>query len=254
MNFKKALAITLNAYLLAALVGILVLSQWRLIYQQPVPDFADIEQPAERKKAFFEYMRPLADRQNQLIQLRRERLLALAEAQSNEQTPLSSRQLRQINNLAKRYGVNTELAVKEKIAILLKRVDTLPPSLVLVQAANESAWGRSRFAREGNNYFGQWCFREGCGLVPSKRSSGAYHEVRRFSSPAESVAAYMHNLNTHRAYRQLRDLRAQLRSNPDQTPTGYQLAGTLTRYSERGESYVQEIRNMIVSNDLDQAR
>ncbi len=129
----------------------------------------------------------------------------------------------------------------------LERVDALPVDLVVVQAANESAWGTSRFAREGNNLFGQWCFRPGCGIVPFDRPDGASYEVARFGSPAESVGSYMRNLNTGRSYQLLREIRARRRS-VGQPPAAAELAAGLVDYSERGPDYVAEIRAMIRVN------
>jgi Bax protein len=126
----------------------------------------------------------------------------------------------------------------------------IPPSLVLAQAANESAWGTSRFARRGNNLFGQWCFSQGCGLVPRGRVEGASHEVASFSSPYRSVRSYIQNLNRHPTYQLLRDIRLKAR-NRDDIASGPSLAAGLLGYSERGEDYVEEIRNMIRHNNLD---
>ena len=123
----------------------------------------------------------------------------------------------------------------------------MPEWLALMQAANESAWGTSRFAREGNNFFGQWCFRKGCGIVPSRRAKGATHEVAAFKSPAESVRAYMHNLNTGKAYRYLRKIRTGLRRQ-GKPLTAEVLAAGLDHYSERGHAYVEDLRRMIRVN------
>lgn len=132
---------------------------------------------------------------------------------------------------------------------LLRRVDIVPPSLALAQAANESAWGTSRFAREGNNLFGQWCYTPGCGLVPMRRELGGRHEVKRFDWPYDSVASYVHNLNTHPAYRGFRQTRESLQDE-SQTLSGLALLDGLRSYSERGPEYLTAIRNIIVKNDL----
>jgi Bax protein len=128
-------------------------------------------------------------------------------------------------------------------------MDTLPPSLVLAQAANESGYGTSRFALEGNNLFGLWTYVKGTGLVPLKRPRGQTHEVRRFPSLYDSVRAYMNNLNVHRAYRPLRELRSLLRSRGLEL-RGVDLAAGLRHYSPRREAYVKEIRSIIRGNDL----
>jgi len=123
-------------------------------------------------------------------------------------------------------------------------------SLALAQAANESAWGTSRFAREGNNYFGQWCFEPGCGLVPENRASGKTHEVARFSSPAESVKAYIENLNSNSAYEALRSQRA--KQGESSSPIGgMALSNGLLNYSERGQDYVHDIQGLIQNNQLE---
>ena len=132
---------------------------------------------------------------------------------------------------------------------LILRVDVIPVSLALAQAANESAWGTSRFALEGNNVFGQWCYKKGCGIVPAERRSGATHEVKSFTSVEQSVQAYILNINSHPSYRYLREVRAVMRERQGKLdPMG--LAYGLDRYSERGNNYVDEVRNLIIQNNL----
>jgi Bax protein len=130
---------------------------------------------------------------------------------------------------------------------MIKRVDGIPPALVVVQAANESSWGTSRFAKEGNNFFGQWCYVQGCGIVPNMRSSNAAHEVAKFDNVDDSIRSYINNLNTQVSYAQLRDIRASLRQK-GQKITGYELAQGLIKYSTRREAYVAEIQEMILQN------
>ena len=126
----------------------------------------------------------------------------------------------------------------------------MPASLALAQAAKESGWGTSRFARAGNNWFGQQCFREGCGHVPVRREADRQHEVARFPSVQAAVDAYMLNLNTHYRYQEFRDLRAQSRGNGNSLK-GTELAAGLLAYSERREAYVAEIIDMIEYNELE---
>ncbi len=157
---------------------------------------------------------------------------------------LSSQQAEKLAALAKTYKVSDELSLEKQVQELDIKINTIPASLVLAQAANESAWGTSRFAQEGNNYFGQWCFSEGCGIVPNSRDGGASHEVADFDSPYDSVKSYIKNLNRHPTYEPLRDLRQQAIDN-NQAVTGIVLAQGLIGYSERGEEYVKEIQQMI---------
>jgi Bax protein len=127
---------------------------------------------------------------------------------------------------------------------LSKRVDILPIDLILAQAINESNWGQSRFAIEGNNYFGIACYTQGCGIIPKNRAKDATFEVRRFDSAQASIQAYYNILNTHSPYEDLRRMRANMRAanlplNADSLATG------LESYSTEKEAYVASIRRAI---------
>ncbi|NIQ08939.1 MAG: glucosaminidase, partial [Gammaproteobacteria bacterium] len=125
----------------------------------------------------------------------------------------------------------------------------MPPSLVLAQAAEESGWGGSRFAVEGNALFGMWTW-DSKGIKPLKQRSGlGNYKIAVYETPLQSVIAYMHNLNTHHAYKKLRARRAELRSTGAKV-TGWDLASTLTKYSERGQAYVDSLRALIKVNML----
>ncbi len=208
-----------------------------------MPDFrafADIER---RKTAFFDFLRPIVVAENARISEQRRRLLAL-DRKRRAGRPLATDERRWLAALATRYGVpmkEDEAALWQR---LLLRVDTVPLRLVLAQAANESSWGTSRFAREGRNLFGIWCYRPGCGLVPRRRAAGSRHEVAVYPSVNASVAAYLLNLNRLDAYAALRRLRADYvgRRRP---VDALALAGTLGPYSERGQDYVRSIQAMI---------
>jgi len=201
----------------------------------------------ERKKAIFlRVLLPVVLAENQHIRQQRSWLQALlAEGLPSEGSPV----WQQLQQLAKAYRVKGDLQRPEKQQQLLRRVDEVPVALVLAQAANESGWGTSRFVRQANNLFGHWTFRPEKGLVPLQRDDGKKHRVRIFSSLRSSVRTYLFNLNTGRAYRRLRKLRAILRDNK-QLLDGEHLAAGLIHYSERGEDYVEEIRGLIRSNHL----
>lgn len=156
-----------------------------------------------------------------------------------------------LHSLAKRYRVE-ELDNPPQLLIrdLLLRVDVVPPSLAIAQAALESAWGRSRFAREGNNLFGIWCFDPGCGLVPKRRSDGATHEVTEYSNVSDSVRDYILSINSHSAYAMLRELRSMERANGNLI-TASALTPGLTRYSAIGVDYVDRIEALVFANDLE---
>lgn len=202
------------------------------------PDFKAIPAGRERKAAFFAYLTPFIEAENQKIASLRSKI-----AKGNMKPA-------ELEQLAKRYRIKTTdtKAIEQQ---LLKKADVIPPSLVLTQAAIESAWGTSRFAVKGNNYFGQWCFKKGCGLVPNQRIEGKNHEVRVFKSPQDSVSAYVLNLNSHPAYKELRQARAQL-AQQGAAPSGCYLATGLESYSEKGMAYVNTLKKMIRSNRLEQ--
>ncbi len=214
----------------------------------PLPDF-DLDGPVEaRKQAFFEFLAPLVREENARVAAQRERLLALEDRFEAGQPPgwWAQRWLR-ARAIEYELDSNPDRSVEETLVALKLRIDTVPPALAMVQAAAESAWGRSRFARQANNLFGQWCYEPGCGLVPRRRSQGARHEVAAFESPRQSVRRYLHNLNTHPAYAPLRRIRAGLRE-AGEPPRALALADGLLRYSERRQAYVDEIKAVIRAN------
>ena len=157
--------------------------------------------------------------------------------------------------LAKKYRVISEddsTLDKKALDSLVNRVDIIPPSLALAQAAEESGWGSSRFSIEGNALFGQWDF-SGNGIKPKDQRKGlGDYGIAQFDSPQQSVEAYFLNLNTHRAYKKLRDKRASMRKN-NTMPSGWELAKTLDKYSERGADYVKSLHNIIRYNKLQPA-
>lgn len=214
--------------------------------KEPVPDFAEIEDITNKKQAFFDYLRPAIDAQNEYLTNLRNYLQGLrAKAVANE--ALNDEQQAELDWLIEEYRIDTDHELIAIFDVLLRRIDIIPVELVLVQSANESAWGTSRFAKEGYNFFGMWCFVEGCGFVPNRRGEGAIHEVAKFDDLSRAVYSYMRNLNRHPAYRELRAIRARLRAN-QQEITAIKLSEGLLRYSERGHEYVDELQQMIRVN------
>jgi Bax protein len=211
-----------------------------------LPDFSAIKDVKTKKKKFFDFMRPAVVRQNNALLATRAKLNLWLERVSLE-LPLSTEEDQEIALLVKRYRVNKNASPLSQLNELLVRVDVVPMPLVLVQAANESAWGTSRFSRIGLNFFGIWCFQEGCGMVPSGRNAGAKHEVAAFKSVDEGVAHYFYNINSHNAYRVFRTIRVELRAQ-DQALNPEVLATGLLPYSERGAEYVIDITKMLRHN------
>ena len=125
----------------------------------------------------------------------------------------------------------------------------MPVSMIVAQAAYETNWGSSRFAREANNYFGQHCKVNGCGIIPKKRAHGATFEVKKFDSLSAAITSYIHNLNTNKSYKRLRKIRAKLRK--DNNLSGSNLAIGLSGYSQQ-KTYVQAIQSIIKKYELRQ--
>jgi len=213
-----------------------------------IPNFGSIKDVRSKKKAFFDFMRPIVQAENSRLLQVREHLIAIKQGLEQPGHRSSAEDEAYLRRTADEYGVEfPDMRDSKSWSRLMARVDTVPLRLVLAQSANESSWGTSRFARKGRNFFGQWCFKKGCGLVPLRRNKGQRHEVRAFSSVNASVAAYLKNINTGRVYAGLRKLRSQLRKK-EEPVTAHQLAGGLSHYSERGLAYVKEIRAMIRVN------
>lgn len=242
-----------TALLLVALasLGLAVVLAWlRGPERVSLPDFTQWPAGEERKARFFEYLRPLLEAENERVLAQRARLQRIA----GRDEPPGYFDRRWLEALALEYLLDPGAhSHRELVDALLLRVDAVPVSLGLAQAAKESGWGTSRFAREGNALFGQRCFVSGCGMVPGARSAGARHEVAKFATPQAAVASYVRNLNTHPDYRGLRQLRADLRAEEERV-TGFVLAQALAGYSERGEAYIREIRRLIRYNQLGPAQ
>jgi Bax protein len=201
-----------------------------------------------KKQTFFMALLPMILLANQEISQERSEIKQILKRHETRDASADDR--KRITAIAKRYGLRGRPLTDHRARRqLLKRVDTIPPSLVLAQAANESAWGTSRFAQQGNNLFGEWTFKPGTGIVPAGRPDGEIYEVRVFNSIYQSIRSYMNNLNTHSAYRQLREIREDLRKRKKPV-TGIALSAGLASYSERGEEYIKEINEMIRHNNL----
>lgn len=211
-----------------------------------LPALDEERDASARKQAFTDFLLPMIHTLNEAILTERNRLL-LAEEIVDDGKPLPKKAKRFLHNLAKKYKLKRTKINDAFFTALKQRVDVIPPNLILAQAANESAWGTSRFAQQGNNLFGQWCYQQGCGLVPKRRRPNATHEVQKFRSAYLSLAGYMRNLNTNDAYKVLRDIRAEARKQGAPI-RGEALAKGLTNYSERGAAYVASLIQLMEHN------
>jgi len=207
-----------------------------------------------KKRVFFRLIGPLVLRSNELIQADRERLESAIKTLRAGKT-VGQSEVTFLGKTAVDYklaepGKDIDINDRGLQDELLQRVDTLPPSLVLAQAAEESGWGTSRFAVEGNSLFGMWTWGDK-GITPKQQRAGlGNYKIASHETPLESVSAYMHNLNTNRSYEALRMRRAELR-RAGKKVTGWDLAGTLTSYSERGKAYVDSLHALMKTNKLE---
>jgi Bax protein len=211
------------------------------------PDFTAFTDVKAKKQAFFDYMYYFIEKVNLEVLERRVNIDAILEKSADQLTQQDIAFVDEMSELYLKDHDSSDTLASAKI--LQEYIRVIPPSLALAQAANESAWGTSRFATDANNFFGQWCFKKGCGLIPSQRNSGQVHEVRKFESPEGSVRSYIRNLNTHYTYDELREIRDNL-YDKNKPVTGIDLAEGLKGYSERGEEYVKELQSMIRFNKL----
>ena len=209
---------------------------------------------ADKKRLFFRFLAPILLRINELILEDRVRAKDLTERLAQGQSVTADDQA-WLTKLAVKYKVlesTSQRLPSNAFAELLMRVDVVPPSLSLAQAASESGWGTSRFAAEGNSLFGQWTW--GKGLKPAEQRTSALgdYRVAAFDSTAQAAYSYALNLNTERSYGDLRLKRAELRRQSLRIP-GTVLAETLLHYSERGQAYVDDLKALIRRNWLDGA-
>ncbi|CAD2224799.1 Mannosyl-glycoprotein endo-beta-N-acetylglucosamidase, family GH73 [Pseudoalteromonas sp. 3J6] len=215
------------------------------LHNVKLPKFSEFTDVKEKKHAFFNFIKPHVEAENKKI-LQQRANLEIARMMIEHSEPLSKKQTGDIKKILKSYGLSETLDTIT-LSQALRRVDIIPKEMALMQAANESAWGTSRFARIGLNFFGQWCYKKGCGMVPRRRNSEAEHEVAAFKSVRAAVSSYFKNINTHNAYKELRTIREDLRAQ--QKPIlATKLTYGLMSYSERGEAYIEELNTMINQN------
>lgn len=208
-------------------------------------DLPDIAVADQRKRVFLRTTLPLILHVNELILSERRRLIALR-LRVQAGGALSEVDRASVTALAERYD-----APPGDFDRLLARVDIIPASLALAQAAEESGWGTSRFAQKGKALFGQRTFKGRKGLTPKLRDKGKTYRVRAFDHLIDGVKSYVHNLNIHPAYKNFRRNRSAMRRAGTE-PQGIRLAESLLKYSERGAAYVRSIKTIIRSNRLTQ--
>ena len=199
----------------------------------------------KRKEMFIKIVLPLIVKENNRIRIDRKRLFTILNKNSN--TDIENKWL---EKKYKQYGVR-----QNDLSTLKVRMDEIPVSLAIAQAAKETGWGTSRFALKGNALFGQWTW-SGEGLKPKNAEKGEEHKVMKFHSLQLSVRAYLRNLNTHSSYKNLRKARTELRIR-NKPLDSIVLSNYLDKYAETGTEYIDVLHKIITQNnlkDFDEAR
>ena len=199
---------------------------------------------AEKKELFFSVMERISKFHNQVISLKRERLMNISHSKNDYEF---------LEKMVVEYSLERAsermLSRADTLRVLLTRVDCIPPSLILAQSAIESGWGTSRFAREGNNLFGQRVWSD---KIPGMKASGrseAKFRLAVYPDISESVKSYLRNLNTHPFYQSLRDIRERKRVQKESI-SGLDLVSEIGSYSIRGKAYIFDVKRMIEFNNL----
>ena len=197
-----------------------------------------IENTKKRKNLFIKIVLPLILEENNRIKLDRKRLFVILNKNNN-----SKSEKEWLKKKFKQYGV-----LNNDLSTLKIRMDEIPVSLAIAQAAKETGWGTSRFALEGNALFGQWTF-SGEGIKPAAADIDAKHKVMKFKVLKASVRAYQRNLNTHSSYKKFRKERAIQRDN-DEKLNSIELVKYLDKYAETGDEYTKVLKKIIEQNSL----
>ena len=208
-------------------------------------ELKNISETKKKKEMFIKIVLPLIVKENNKIRVDRKRLFMILSKNSN--TDIEKKWL---EKKYKQYGV-----IQNDLSTLKIRMDEIPVSLAIAQAAKETGWGTSRFALKGNALFGQWTW-SGEGLKPKNAEKGEGHKVMKFHSLQLSVRAYLRNLNTHASYKDLRKARTKFR-NRNKPLDSIVLSNHLDKYAETGTEYIKVLQKIITQNnlkDFDEAR
>ena len=197
-----------------------------------------IENTKKRKEFFIQIVLPLIVKENNNIRIDRKTLFRVINKSNN-----SVAEKQWLEKKYKQYGVKSG-----DLSSLKVRMDEIPVSLAIAQAAKETGWGTSRFAQEGNALFGQWTW-SGEGLKPKDADADKGHKVMKFNVLQASVRAYQRNLNTHRTYKEFRKARAELR-DLNKPLDSMELSKYLNKYAETGNQYVEVLQKIIKQNNL----
>ena len=210
-------------------------------------DFDQLQDVDLKKKLFYLIALPLIHESNGQILLDREMVINIEKKFLRKN--LNENELQETNRLAKKYKLDDSEINLKLFRDLKQRINIIPVSLALAQAIVESGWGQSRFALEGNALYGQWTYNELKGIIPENRDDDKSHAVRKFDNLAQSVQAYMHNINTHSAYYSFRVVR-RIAERVQYTDPVSAKVKFLAAYAEIGQEYVDKLELIIESNNL----
>ena len=202
-------------------------------------EITKIENVKKRKDLFIQIILPLVIAENNNIKLDRKKLFTILNKNKN-----SMAEQNWLNSKFKQYGV-----ISKDLPTLKVRMDEIPTSMIIAQAAKETGWGTSRFAQEGNALFGQWTW-SGEGIKPANADKDTTHKIMKFNVLQASVKAYQRNLNTHSSYRDFRSARAEMRDNGEKLDSTA-LTEHLDSYAETGKEYVKILKQIIRQNNLE---
>ena len=197
-----------------------------------------IENTKKRKELFIQIILPLVIKENNYIRSERKKLFNILNKNHN-----TNSEKKWLEQKFKQYGV-----VNKDLSTLKVRMDEIPISIAIAQAAKETGWGTSRFAQEGNALFGQWTW-TGEGIKPAAAEADSTHKVMRFKVLQASVKAYHRNLNTHSSYRDFRRVRAELRDE-GKALDSIVLSEYLDKYAQTGKKYIKILQQIIKQNKL----
>ena len=210
------------------------------IYFTRLPkDLNTIKSVKEKKETFLQILLPLVVAENENIKKDRENLLKILKDNESKESK------KWLTKKYKAYKISDR-----NISELIEKIDIIPTSIALAQAAKESGWGTSRFALEGNAIYGQWTW-NGDGIEPLEKTKDQNHKILKFPLLRASVKAYINNLNTHRGYKSFRLKRAELRKQ-NKKLAGLELIHELENYAQTGKEYTRILEKIIKQNDLDE--
>ncbi len=207
-------------------------------------EYYEIENNQEQKDYFFNYLYKLIEKENLKI-LKEKAFVVKYLNKSILEIDYNSEDFKRLLEIKEKYKIKKIFSIEE----YLKKIDIVPLSLALAQAAVESGWGNSRFIKEANNIFGHWTYNPKIGLLPENRDPNATHFIRIFKNLSHSIKKYMSNLNSNRAYREFQETRYKQRQKKENL-NGLKLSQTLINYSGIAEEYLKILKSIIEQNTL----